>query len=332
MPPSTNRKKRATQSSERFGFRNKSGSGKDTRKRKSRQFESAVRPAPPVMFRGDLGGLSLPLRKESKKKTRRRIDLVLNVPGAEMRLPALPEFSFSIRWVSGLVVLALSFLLYQFWNSPSFLIEEVELIGLQRLSSRDVNTVLDLVDEPIFMLDISELGSKLMTAFPEFSQVLVEVGLPNSVRVTVEERVPILTWRQDGRTILVDAKGVAFPMRGENTSLPSLVVEASSSPPMTLEEQPSIGASAQIMTVEMVSAILSMSGQAPEGISLAYDAQHGLGWKDPNGWDVYFGEISNMGVKLNIYQAMLKKLDQEDIRPAMVSVEYVHSPYFRVEQ
>lgn len=86
------------------------------------------------------------------------------------------------------------------------------------------------------------------------------------------------------------------------------------------------------MTVEMVSAILSMSAQAPEGISLAYDAQHGLGWKDPNGWDVYFGEISNMGVKLNIYQAMLKKLDQEDIRPAMVSVEYVHSPYFRVEQ
>ncbi len=332
MPKSTDRKKRATQIGERFSFRPRQRSGAETRKRKFRQFESSVRPAPPVMFRGDSGSISLPFRKKSQKKARRRIDLVLNVPGAEMRLPALPGFSFNMRWVSGLIVLSLSFLLYQLWYSPSFLIEEVELNGLQRLSSRDVNTVLDLVDEPIFMLDVSELESKLLTAFPEFSQVQVEIGLPNSVRVTVEERVPILTWHQDGRTILVDAKGVAFPMRGENTTLPSLVVEASSSPPVAVGEPQPTGVTAQIMNVEMVSAILSMSAQAPEGIPLAYDAQHGLGWKDPNGWDVYFGEISNMAVKLNIYQALLEKLDQEDIKPSLVSVEYIHSPYFRAER
>jgi len=238
-----------------------------------------------------------------------------------------------MRWVSGLIVLGLTLLLYQLWNSPSFLIDQVELIGLQRLSSRDVNTVLDLVDEPIFMLDVSELKSRLMTAFPEFSQVMVEVSLPNAVQVTVEERVPILTWHQDGRTILVDAQGIAFPLRSENMALPSLVVEASSSPPMAAPaEQPTAGIPAQIMTVEMVSAILSMSAQAPEGIPLAYDAQHGLGWKDPNGWEVYFGELSSMSGKLNVYQAMLKKFDQEHIRPALVSVEYIHSPYFRAER
>ncbi|HSF80125.1 MAG TPA: FtsQ-type POTRA domain-containing protein [Anaerolineales bacterium] len=273
----------------------------------------------------------MPLRRESKKKTRRRVDFKLSVPGAEMRLPALPEINFSMRWISGLLVLALSFLLYQMWNSASFLIEEAELIGLQRLSSRDVNTVLDLADEPVFSVDVNQLESKLNTAFPEFSAVSIEVSLPNSVRVTVDERVPILSWHQEGRTVLVDANGVAFPVRGENTSTPALVVEAASSPPVE-SELLEAGAPAQFMPMEMVSAILSMSAQAPAGIPLAYDAEHGLGWKDPNGWDVYFGKLNNMAIKLNIYQTLYEKFEKEGIRPALVSVEYIHSPYFRYDR
>jgi len=331
MPQSDYRKKRETHKGTDFGFRYKSSPDKGTRKRKTRQYDSAVRSMPPVMVRGQLSGESLSLRK-GKKKARRRVDLTLNVPGAEMRLPALPEFSFSMRWVSGLIVLGLSFLLYQLWSSPTFMIQEAELIGLQRLSSRDVNTVLRLVDEPIFMVNPGELKSKIMTSFPEFSQVQIEVSLPNSVRVTVDERVPILTWRQDSRTVFVDANGVAFPLRGESATAPSLVVEATSPPPTNVDALPDFGSPAQFMPVEMVSAILSMSAQAPQGIPLAYDAQHGLGWKDPNGWEVYFGQLKDMAAKLNIYQALMKKLEKEGFKPTLVSVEYIHSPYFRIER
>ena len=331
MPQSEHRKKRETQKGIDFGFRFKTGPDKGLRKRKIRRFDSAAPPMPPVMVRGQMGDEALPLRKE-KKKNRRRVDLTLSVPGAEMRLPALPEFSFSMRWVSGLIVLGLSMLLYQLWSSPTFVIQEVELIGLQRLSSRDVNTVLRLADEPIFMVAPGELGSKLMTAFPEFSQTQIEVGLPNVVRVTVDERVPILTWRQDGRTVFVDANGVAFPLRGENAAEPSLVVEASSPPLTNADQLADLESPPQFMPVEMVTAILSMSAQAPEGTPLAYDAQHGLGWKDPNGWEVYFGELSDMSIKLNIYQALLNKFEKEGFKPNLVSVEYIHSPYFRTER
>jgi len=333
MSQSISRKKRAPHKGINFAFRNQPGLEKGLRKRKTRQFDSAVRPVPPVMFRGDQGGISLPLRKGTKKKARRRVDLTLSVPGAEMRLPALPEVSFSMRWVSGLIVVGLAILLYQMWNSASFMIQEVELIGLQRLSSRDVNTIMDLADEPIFTVDVEALTERLKAAFPEFSQVSVEVGLPNLVRVAVDERVPILTWRQEGRTVLVDANGVAFPIRGETSGAPALVVEATSSPSLVTDEQLLAPENpVQFMPVEMVSAILSMSAQAPAGIPLAYDGQHGLGWIDPNGWEVYFGELSDMGIKLNIYQSLLKKLDKEDIKPVMVSVEYIHSPYFRTER
>ena len=86
------------------------------------------------------------------------------------------------------------------------------------------------------------------------------------------------------------------------------------------------------LSPEMVSAIMSMSAQAPAGTPLVYDAQHGLGWKDPQGWEVYFGNVRDMGIKLKIYQALLKRLQEEGITPVLVSVEYIHSPYYRVEK
>jgi hypothetical protein len=82
----------------------------------------------------------------------------------------------------------------------------------------------------------------------------------------------------------------------------------------------------------MVSAILSMSAQAPAGTPLIYDALHGLGWKDAAGWEVYFGDIRDIEMKLRVYQALVKRLQGEGLQPALISVEYVHSPYYRLER
>jgi hypothetical protein len=88
----------------------------------------------------------------------------------------------------------------------------------------------------------------------------------------------------------------------------------------------------QFMPIEMVSAILSMSAQAPKNTPITYDPQRGLGWKDAQGWEVYFGDMSNMDMKLRLYKALLSKLDDEDTMPALISVEHVHLPYYRLER
>ncbi len=287
---------------------------------------------PPVMVRGGLVGTPLPLRKPGKSRAKRRFDVTLNMPGAEMRLPSLPQVSIDLRLLSGVLVAALGFLVYQLWNSPSFRVEGAEIVGLQRLNSRDVNTVLNIEGESIFAIDPQALEQSALEAFPEFSSVKVEVGLPRSVEVTVEERLPILTWHQEGRTVLVDANGIAFPQRELGGAAPSVVVEASSSPPViqlpgTLETS-----SSQFMTVEMVSAILSMSAQAPKDTPLVYDAKHGLGWKDARGWDVYFGDVKDIDMKLRVYNAMLNKFKKDKVQPVLVSLEYAHAPYYRLEK
>jgi hypothetical protein len=81
----------------------------------------------------------------------------------------------------------------------------------------------------------------------------------------------------------------------------------------------------------MVSAILSMSAQAPTSIPLTYDPVRGLGWQDAQGWEVYFGDIKDIDIKLRIYEAMVDKFAAEGLKPVLISVEYMDSPYYRME-
>lgn len=288
-------------------------------------------PIPPVMVRGMLTGIPLLSRKRKKQKIRRRYDLSLNVPGAEMRLPAIPMVSFGYRLVSGVLFVALAMLIYHLWNSPVYQVAEAEIVGLRRLTNHDVNAAMDVAGELIFAVDAEGLQKRLQDAFPEFSSVSVQVGLPRTVRVAVEERQPILTWRQDGRTVLVDPNGVAFPLRDQVQSEPALVVEASNSPP-AIEQDIMEDGVVRFLPVEMVSAILSMGAHTPENSFLVYDPEHGFGWRALQGWEVYFGDVRNIDMKLRIYEALVEKFGQEGINPALVSVEHVHSPYYRIER
>jgi hypothetical protein len=232
--------------------------------------------------------------------------------------------------ISGVMVLALGMLLYHLWSSPIYQVEAAEIVGLQRLTSVDVNSVMDIAGELIFTVNGETLQEQLQAAFPEFSSVSVGVGLPRNVSVTVEERLPILTWRQEGRTVLVDANGIAFPLRNQTQSEQGLVIEAFDAPP-TFELDQEETDLEHFLPVEMVSAILSMSGHAPENALLVYNSDHGLGWRDSQGWEVYFGDIKDIDIKLRIYEAMVDKFAVEGLKPVLISVEHMGSPYYRME-
>jgi cell division septal protein FtsQ len=275
--------------------------------------------------------LSAPLRPRKRKKARRRFDVSLNMPGAEMRLPAIPQVHISWRVISGLIVVALSFLVYHLWNSPTYHVGAARITGLRRLSPRDVNTVLDISGQPVFTIDPEALKKRLETTFPEFAGVEVQVGLPNSVTISVDERQPILAWHQDNRTLLVDSEGFAFPIRGKDDALPPIVVEAINAPTTGQQEVLENG-EMQFMPVEMVSALVSMNAMKPRDTPLVFSQDHGLGWRDSGGWEVYFGDVRSMDVKLRVYKAIVEHLRDEGLRAVLISVEHVHNPYYRLAQ
>jgi cell division septal protein FtsQ len=293
-------------------------------------------------------------KSQRGRRARRRYDLALNTQGVEMQLPSLPRVRLGWRLFALSLVALMGVLLYQFWNEPTYQVGDVQISGLRRVSRSDVNDAIEVIGEPIFTIDHLALEQQLPEDFPEFSAVAVSLEFPDTVFITVTERVPVLAWSQDGDTQLVDESGLPFPLRNEASESRLPVVEAEDAPPLVPaadlpvpspallldEERDEIEESDEqqmksteqfpLLSPEMVSAILTLAERAPQGAVLRYSTEHGLYWRDPGEWEVYFGDGREMQMKLLVYDAIYTHLDAIDTRPSVISVEYVHAPYYRL--
>jgi hypothetical protein len=280
-------------------------------------------------------------RKSAGGAPRRRFDVALNIPGAELRLPAIPVIQFGWRAVSAILVVLMLGALYSFWNVDRFRVEMVEVQGLQRLTSKDINLVLGAGGQSIFALDPQDLTLRLQRAFPELDGLQVRIGFPARVVVAATERQPLVVWVEDGVEKWVDADGVAFDPRGDPSASGASVlirVQAKDTPPLPAEllaDAPRLRhvmAVSQLLDPQFVNTIQLMAVQAPRNSTLVYDSTHGLGWQDGRGWPVYFGrEVKDMAAKLLVYKALGKYLETQGLRPEYVSVESPHAPYYRLK-
>jgi len=302
-----------------------------------RKFETSTRQMPPVMVRGS-GYISAPQpgSKRKPKAPKRRYDIALASPGVEMRLPSIPMVKLGWRALSFVLVIGLVALLYSMWTSPTFQVQMVDVKGASRLTASDINRSLNIYNQPIFTIIPNQLANHLMANYRELLDVAVKISLPAKVIVTINERTPLIEWTQESLVQWIDGDGFAFPTRGQVAQL--VKVQAYASPPkpaVTLEDDillDTMIAPKAFMTSELVNGILTMRAQAPANSNLVYDPTYGLGWSDSRGWDVYFGsDVAEIETKLRVYQAVVDKLQTEGITPALINVEHVHAPYYRME-
>jgi hypothetical protein len=258
---------------------------------------------------------------------KRRYNVALSVPGAELHLPALPAIRFSWRLVSGVMAALLLALAVHLWTSPKYRIDMVQVVGLQRLSANDVNTVVGLSGQSIFSANPNEIRLDLQQAFPDLKEISVKVSLPAKIVIKAEERTPLITWNQGGSERWVDLEGMAFSPRGDAGKL--IVVNAQDNPPGIDKASPM---DLRFITPEMVGVIGRIALKAPKNTPLLYDHEHGIGWTDPFGCQVYFGmDMRDIDEKLQVYQALAAKLEQDGIQPVLISMEFLHAPYYRLE-
>ena len=320
--------------------------------RKSRRiYDARSESVPPVMVRGGMGGMAFgrvaSSRLNKQMAPKRRFDVPLNIQGAEVRLPSIPFIHIGWRAVSLLMVIMMIASLFLIWKAPVFQIKAVEAEGLKRLTVGDLNAVMGTFGATVFSINPQGLEEILQQAFPELEKISVRVNLPAGVKVALVEREPLIAWIQDGNEVWVDAKGIAFPPRG-NPENALVRVEGHGTPPAfastpstnDLQNLPVGMPSATTSTIPgislsptMVSGILALGAKMPADTLLVYDSEHGLGWNDPNGWEVYFGaEDQEMEMKLSVYETLVDRLQSEGIQPELISVEYVHAPYYRMER
>jgi cell division protein FtsQ len=290
--------------------------------------------SPPVMARAARVTTS-GARVRNKTPLKRRYDVSLGVTGAEARLPAVPVVTFGWRLVSCAMFLLMALCLVNLWSSPAFKIDGIQIEGVQRLTQGDINTVLGIIGESIFLVSPQEMEETLTKAFPELISVDIQISLPADVIVTIDEREPVLSLIYNDIEYWIDSEGVAFTPRGNPGKLIRVEAQSELAAVHQSEQTDDSPLFTPRLSVDpdLVSAVQTIGETLPEDTMILYDQEHGLGWIDQQGWQVYLGHNNqDIEMKLALYGTLVENLMDEGIYPILISVEYVHAPYYRVEQ
>ena len=278
-------------------------------------------------------------KKKPVQNARRRFQIALPaIPIARpnFRSISIPRPRLGWRFVSFLIAVILGAAIYYAFNLPQLRVTDAQVTGNQIVTPADINSVLNIAGQPVFLISPSDLETRLRLNYPELASVRVSVSLPNLVTVNVRERKPVIRWEQGGGYTWIAEDGVAFHPRGEMIGLISIVAE--SAPPVggsgsSVASADALLNPAPFISVEMVQAIKGLAGHVPPGMSILYDARMGFGWNDPRGWRAYFGATPNdIELKMRVYEALVNSLTQRGIRPALINVAYPTAPYYRMTQ
>jgi cell division protein FtsQ len=252
---------------------------------------------------------------------RRRVDVTLSTPGAEIRLPSVPVVRNRARVLSGLLSAALLVGLILLISAPVFEVKAVDVDGIQRFSDQEIAQAASVEGRSVFTLDPEQIKMDLQLTYPGLTDVRVDVTWPAQVSVEIAERTPVLAWNYQGHVRWVDSQGVAFEPHGSGEGI--ITVRSTGLPP-TLEHR--------FVDPSLVKAVSRLEAHLPEGAVMEYDQEHGLGWRDPLGWQVYFGKSDqDLQEKITIYQAVTKTLNRKGIQPSLISLEYLDGPFLRME-
>jgi len=274
---------------------------------------------PPVLSRSDIGINTIAM--DNRPAPRRRVDVPLSTPGAEIRFPAVPAISNKWRLVSGIISISFLMALVLLTNSDLFQVNEVQMQGLERFSEGEISHAINITGSSIFFINPGRIIKDLQLTYPGLSEVDVKVAWPSNVSISLEERNPILAWNWDGHVRWVDANGVAFEPHDEGLDV--VQVKSEMLPP-TVDDR--------FVDPRIVRTVAALSDYLPENVDMIYDTRHGLGWRDSRGWVVYFGfNDDDAANKMIVYQTMVEYLEGKRISPAIINVEFLDAPYFRME-
>jgi cell division septal protein FtsQ len=296
-------------------------------KQMQRAMKEATRPVPTAAERAK----KQPAKPAPKPvQNKRRFHISLHMPRLNLRAIHIPRPRFGWRSVSFLLLVIFGAAIHLAFTRPELRVAQARVIGNQMLTPEEINAVLNVTGQQVFLLIPSDLETRLRLSYPEVDSVRVSVDLPNVLTVHLVERKPLIRWEQGGGYTWVAEDGVAFRPRGEIAELISVV--AGSAPPVIASGTDPLSPT-PFLSTDMVQALKGLASHVPPGAVILYDPAFGFGWNDPRGWRAYFGTTaSDVELKMRVYETMVASLTQRGIRPALINVTYPTAPYYRMNQ
>ena len=280
---------------------------------------------PRIISRGQYSTatLNLPQAKPARKK--------LSIPigeNTEINLPSIPRIKLGNRFASGILLLFMIACNYLILTSPDLLVQNVQVSGISLVNLDTISDLINVKGKTIYEVDPAEVSAVLEEEYPMlYVNADVSVQYPAEILIEVQERKPVIYWSTPEQDLWVDEEGVVLTPLQDMEGL--AVVESSESPPIGYTEEQETDEFA-LMNSTVVSAVLYLQETLPEGTTLMYDSEHGLGWTAVEGWQVYLGVLPDqMKVRMAVYDSIVEYMNEKDYYPQMVSVEYLHAPFFR---
>jgi cell division protein FtsQ len=111
---------------------------------------------------------------------------------------------------AAVAVLVLGLALWLVWAGPVLAVSTVRVDGVTILPAEQVREAAGIVDgTPLLQVDVDAAEARV-AGLPQVASVEVTRGWPQSVVITVVERVPVAIVGEPGQRTLVDAEGVLF--------------------------------------------------------------------------------------------------------------------------
>lgn len=223
----------------------------------------------------------------------------------------------SWRVFSGLIVASLLLVLSLFFSSDAFYIHSVAVGGLRYLTESEIFALSGIADLHIFWVDPVEVRTRLLQS-PTIADATVNVGWGSPmVQIIVQEREPALVWEQAGIATWVDVNGRVMRQREDRPDL----IRVTNDDPMA--DVPN-----QRINTDIIAGALQLHSLLPNVSALRYNHEHGLGYNDERGWQVWFGTGTGMPEKILIYNAIVAEFQQQGFTPTAVYVIDPDHPYY----
>lgn len=228
---------------------------------------------------------------------------------------------FRWRIVSALLVLVLSLVLALFFLTDAFYVRSIAVGGLRYMTKEEVFSYADIANLHVFWVEPEEVRENLLR-YPTVADAQVRLGWPpNMVSIIIEEREPALVWEQNGTAFWVDLQGHIMAQREDRPDLLRIVVDD------PLREALDAGTQ---LDEEIIYGALQLQELRPDITVWRYDEGRGLGFRNENGWDVWFGVGTNMPEKMQIYETLASDIIARGIQAGEVNVVNPDGPYYTV--
>ena len=207
--------------------------------------------------------------------------------------------------------------------SPVLRVQHVEVAGARAVSDTQIAQLASF--EGHSMLRLDGQGAEERIAFlPMIKSAVIERDWPNTVRITVTERVPWAYWQVGANSYVIDEEGVVL----------SDVVPPEGAPIIQDLSNPVRLVAGDHVDADAVSLAQKLLQQVPQAVAqniagFEYSLDKGLTVLTEAGYRVVMGDSQNMAYKLAVWKGVEGKLGQETMSGHVLDVRFEQRPSYQ---